>query len=164
MIKSSQKGFSLVEVCLTIVVTAMISLTVASIVQTSANSYDYLSSEHERLQKAYFIIDRIARELRLCGNNCLTAIADDRVDFLDKDNIPANFRLVGTTLNRGFSMMAEGIGSLHFDYYDQNRAVTAVPGDVRLIEIQIGLAHPGQAIEIFSTRVFLRNYYYASFE
>ncbi|MDO8462061.1 MAG: type II secretion system protein [Deltaproteobacteria bacterium] len=162
-----QKGFSLVETVLVIVVMAIIFTVTAELMIRSLTAYSLVTSRQDTLERAGLVMDRMIREIRLLGILSLQGpLSSTQITFRDSVGVVTNFSLNGTTLSRGNDLLASGIASLNFGYLDKNGNVTQSLPKVRRISIQITVSpnnNQGDPL-ILRSEVFPRNFSYASFQ
>lgn len=106
---TSQKGFTLIELIMSLVLLGIVGITAGMLIYQGTRSYEALSDQKEATQQATLAAERISRELRqlkctVSGNSC-TASATDvpvmtaaEVRFLNSSYEGRGLRLDGNTL------------------------------------------------------------------
>lgn len=162
-----QKGFSLVETVLVIVVMAIIFAVTAELMIQSLTAYSLVTSRQDTLERSQLAMDRMVREIRLLGISSFQGpLNATTLTFRDSIGVTTSFSLNGTTLSRGNDLLASGVTGLTFGYLDKNGNTTQSTSKVRRISIQMTVSpnnNQGSPLTLRS-EVFPRNFSYASFQ
>lgn len=161
-----KKGFSLVEMIISILAVSILSLTAAYVLQPWAKSYSNVANKGTTHDDVRFAFERMTREIQMIkqGNTGPT-ISSTELDFTDNGSTATDYKLTGTTLYRGNDKLLANVTSLAFTYYDSAGAVTATAANVRRIQVVIAADPPGDAQAVnLRTDIFLRNYAYDNYQ
>lgn len=166
MSQSDQKGFTLLEILLAIVIFVMVLGAVYTLYTASQTTFARGQGKVDVQQNARVAMGMVAREIRLAGYdpsdviNLLpttaieTAGANTTTFVADVDGDGATdqvtYRLQGTQLMRDFSTwngaafppaasaeVADRVTTLTFTYFDGNDVITATLADIRRVSIAL---------------------------
>ena len=119
----SQKGFTLVEIVLTIVLIAILFTSAGLILEQGLDSYSHISERSANLQAARYALERMSRELELVGdenNTNIRSIQSDSVSFVDSDSITTDFNFANQALYRGSDLLLSNVTSATFTGFRDN--------------------------------------------
>lgn len=146
----SDRGFTLVEVILVIVLLGIIAAVGAQIMGAGLQSYVAARDSLGVDAQARLALERMTRELRAVRSPAgLTLAPSNEVTFVDADGATVRYCLAmvggcpGTTagdLMRNGQPLASGVSGLSFSYSDRNGAPTADPAQVFYISVQFNVA------------------------
>lgn len=166
-----QKGFTLVETVLGIVVMGIVMLAFASIARLSVDSYSLIVSRKEAMSQARYALNRITQELVSINPASITSIGSTNISFNDSVGSPTNFRSQTTNgvtqIFRGNDLLANNINSFSFVYYDANNNIITDGNisNLRRIAIDMGVnSSNGYSDMKIRGEVYPRNYYYTNFQ
>lgn len=169
--RKKQKGFTLVETLLGIVVAGIVMLAFASIARVSVDSYSMIVSRKEALTQARFALNRITQELVSMSPAAITAIASTQISFNDSLGNSTNFRSQSSggilQLYRGNDLLANNVSSFSLTYYDANNNVIndGNVSNMRRIAVDIGVnSGNGNSDVKMRGEVYPKNYYYTNFQ
>lgn len=162
------RGFTLIELVLTITIVGIISSVSAKVLLTGIDTYALTSNRKDALQHARVGMDRMVAELTSLRQGMITGKTDTRVSFIDSDNLATNFQrtTVNSTLElyRRDDFLAGQVALLDFDYYKLDGTTATWPWEVRRINIELTIQALGGAGSVpLRTEVFMRNYMYTNF-
>lgn len=164
----NKKGFTLVEIILTISLIGILFTIASTVLRQGVDSYSTITERGGALQASRFAIERMVRELRRCGDdtdNQLQNISETQIGFTDADNLNTNFSLNGQTLRRGNDTLLDSVTSLTFTGYKSDNTQTTSAPQVRRVRIQMSVLPQGQITPLtLRTDVFLRNYLYEKWQ
>ena len=159
------KGFTLMEVIITIVIVGIISGIAAMIILQGMQTYtkeQNLSDAHYQGRQA---MERMAREIRLIRSTAdITASTATTLRFTDVNGSALGFQWTNPTLNRwnGVSddVLASGVAAFSFTYYKNDGTVAVLPADLGLLWfIDIAMtSQQGSETLPMQTRVHPRNF------
>ncbi len=138
MRRRSQKGFSLVELVMTIVIMGIISVVVGKILlqgyKTFITAQDISAVDWQGLLALESLTNDI-HNIRSAAD--ITTISSSSFVFTDMTGTAVTYALSGSTLQRNSLTVASGISALTFSYLDKNGSVTASTSAVRYISISV---------------------------
>lgn len=163
------KGFTLVELLLTIIVVAIIAGVSAQVLLRGIDTYSLVTSRRDALENARIGMDRMISEMLLVRSSDITGISPTRLDFTDSAGNPTNFKrhsYQGTIdLFRNNDFLAGQIALLNFTYYRSDGTFASFPSDVRMIGVELTVQSVGGYGTVpLRTRVFPRNFMYNGFQ
>lgn len=141
-----ERGFSLIEMVLVIVIVGIISIVGAQLMGTGFQMYftgrDTLSVDAQ----ARLALERMTRELRTVRPATgLTMLPASEVTFIDVDGTTVRYYLSAGDLLRNTQVLAGGISGLSFVYTDSSGAVTGTPAQVLYISVQFTATQGGMS-------------------
>ena len=164
------RGFTLIELIITIVIGGIISGMAALILMQGVKAYTDEQSRSDVHYQARSAMERMAREIRTArsaseiGTAVLGTITGNPTNsfiFVDVSGTNITYSLGGTTLNRTVggvpSALAQGVTTLQFQHYTSAGVLTTAPASVWLIEINLTDTQGTQTLQML-TRVHPRNF------
>jgi prepilin-type N-terminal cleavage/methylation domain-containing protein len=160
----NSKGFTLIEIVMTIVLVSILASLAAVIILQGARAYSDEDSRSDINYQTRLAVERIAREARQISD-CITitvpANPGGTFSFTDiNTGAMVTFSISGTDLLRNADRLASGINSAQssFSFLDADGATltTACPG-IWFIDISVTDANGSQSLPI-RTRVHPRNF------
>lgn len=154
-----QRGFSLIEMVMVIVILGIISTVGAQLMGTGFQLYftgrDSLGVDSQ----ARVALERMTRELRTVRPATGLTMAANEVTFTDVDGTSVRYCMgtVGTCpgtagqLMRNTQVLAGGVSGLSFVYTNSNGVVTAVAAQVYYISVQFTVTQGGIARDYRAT-------------
>jgi type II secretory pathway pseudopilin PulG len=117
----NQKGTTLIELVLSIVVLGIIAYIVTDTFVYSSRSILAGNSARNATQGGRLAIDRMSREIRnIRDNNCVSTATGTTFSFVDAVNnsITYTWAGVGNPLMRSGNVLVDNVSNLTFTYYD----------------------------------------------
>ncbi len=157
------KGFTLVEIIITIVVVSVIAAFAAAILLQGVQSYFTEASRSDVHYRAKLAMERMAREIRLIRNQGtdIITMTPTSLQFTDVNGSNTGFTWAASTLYRwngaGNDTLATGITSFSFNYLQQDGVTAATPADVWYIDIALTSQQGTESLTMRS-RVHPRNF------
>lgn len=161
------KGFTLIEIVITIVLLGIISTVAAMIIMQGVRMYSEEQGRSDAHYQARLAVERIAREARLvrsCADITAPANPSAALSFTDINGSAIAFSVAGGNLSRGADLLASGVTSAQpFRFLNRlgNPTVTCVDPNPDLniwsIEIDLTSTKGTESIEM-RTRVHPRNF------
>ncbi len=121
MASKDEKGFTLIEAVLVIILMAIIAAGFGQMFITSATTYATADSRKEALQDVRWALDRMSREIRLVNDNTVVTTATATTfAFTDVNSNAVTFSYDGAAnrINRGADVLAENVDVYSFTYLD----------------------------------------------
>lgn len=155
----NDKGFTLIEMVLSITLLGLVAVTIGMLIYQGTKSYDMLSSQKEIAQQGALAMERLSRELRLvrcteAGSSCTPSASDilamtaSEVRFVTTDLEGRGFRLDGNTLKARDGSgaldpeyaLTDRVTSLTFEYLQDDGSAASTPSEVWLIDVEMTLS------------------------
>lgn len=154
---AEQRGFSLIEMVLVIVIVGIIASVGAQLMGTGFQLYftgrDTLSVDAQ----ARLALERMTRELRTVRPATgLTMTPATQITFTDETGTAVQYILGGGNLMRNTQVLAGGVTGLGFVYLDRAGAVTATAAQVFYISVQFTVTQ-GEVISTYRATISPRN-------
>ncbi len=137
------KGFSLIELIVVIVIIGIFTAIGSQILSKAFSGYFDNKYLIEADWQARLALERMQRDIRAIRSPAdITTAGASNLVFIDTSGNTITYSLSGTSLDRQTNastvqVLADGIQSLTFSYYDENDAVTGTAANVRYITISL---------------------------
>ena len=158
------KGFTLIEIIITIIIVAIISSIAAVIISGGAESYSDGLLRSDIHYQAKLGVERAAREARMvrsCGDIVGPANPSATLSFTDITNTVVTFTVAGSTLQRNGVTLANNVTTAQpFRFLDSSGNPTtscASPNDIWFVEIALSVQQGAESLDM-RTRVHPRNF------
>lgn len=157
-------GFTLVELIMVLVVIAFLGVTLGGVFKQVVNPYSFIIGRKEALQDARQAILQIARDIRQIKdiNHILSASESSfqfKIPVYQSPDQTITYNFATNTVNRNDALLADGVTSFQFSYYDVggNQLSGSFP-PLDIWEIQVSLSvKKGDETVTLQTRAFPRN-------
>jgi prepilin-type N-terminal cleavage/methylation domain-containing protein len=161
------KGFTLIEIVMSIVLVGILAGVASMIIMQGARSYSAGQSRGEAHQQARFAMDRMAREIRLIRSRTIADIPvmnPTDLRFTDINGTDVRFQLDGSnniqrSQNGGvtWNVLASGISALTINYFQQDGVTVAIATNLWFIDITLTDTQGSESLTL-RTRVHPRNF------
>lgn len=149
-----QKGVTLVELIIVIVVTGVVLASLGAILAQGFKSYSAGKNIINTDWQARYVLERLTRELRMINSNAdITNPLATSLTIVNSDGDTVQFQLVGTQLLRNGQVLANNIQSLTFSYYAADGSVATLIPNIKYIGIDIQVMQ-GNVVSYLSTIVY----------
>jgi len=156
-----EKGFTLIEVIIVIIVVGIVSVTIGSMLLGVVKAWTFKFNRNDILWDGRIALDRITREIRTVKNNTsVTTASSSLFRFTDAKNTDITYSLSSTNLNRTengtANLLAADVSALTFTYYNSSDAVIPSPTvspsatNIRRVKINLTLTKNGQNVYLQS--------------
>lgn len=159
--KRLSKGFTLIEIVITIVIVGIIAGIAAMIITQGVKSYSAEQSRTAAHYQSRLAVERMAREarhIRSCSDIAGPANPSGTLSFTDMNGNSVIFSVAGGNISMGGNLLASGITSAQpFTFLDSSgNQTTACPG-IWFVVIDVTGTQGSEALQI-RTRVHPRNF------
>lgn len=139
MKKKRQKGFTLIETIMVMVIVGFIAAFLSTVIYGGINSWLFLKGQAGMMADTSNALRRMVREVRLTSDNNITAATTTEYAFTDKNNNAIDYKMVGTDLQRNGAVLLNNLSAngLIFNYLDNGGGVATSVNTVRTIQISI---------------------------
>ena len=152
----SQKGFTLIEMIVVIVLSSIIA--VVSMQLLAQGFAAYLSGQNvtSAQNQIWRALERMSRDIRAVSSPAsITTATASQFSFTDIANNSISYTLSGSSLMLGSNVLADGISALTFSYYDKNGTTTATLSAIRFISVSLTITQGGTNYTV-STSIYPR--------
>lgn len=146
----NRRGFSLIELVLSIAGGAAIALTIVLLVEPF-NNLMFTFWRRGGIAETQVAMTRMLREIeRVKSPEQITSFTPTRLTFVDISDQTVDFRTSGTDLMRGSDVLARNVQSLAFEYMDGTGAAAATASQIRLVRVTLTITAGNQPIRMQS--------------
>jgi len=165
----NRRGFTLVEIVLTIVVVGIIAGVSAKILLSGLDTYAFVTNRKDLTQHARVAMERMVNELTVVRWYDITWMSGTRLSFIDRGGSATSFKTKTfnniPSIARGNDFLAGQLGFLDFDYLQYDGSNAMFSWQLKKINIELSLdALGGYGSLTLRTEVFPRNDMYDNFE
>lgn len=155
----TQKGFTLIEMIMSMVLLGIVAITAGMLIYQGTRSYEALSDQKEVTQRATLALERVSRELRQLrctpsGNTCAATATDvpvmtvSEIRFLNSNYEGRGLRVDGNTLRLRLGKnasdpeyaLASGLTSATFEYLKADGSAASTAGEIWTINLNMAVA------------------------
>ncbi len=168
-LKGNERGFSLVEIVLSMVIVGILSGVASQVLGTSIDSYSFIKNRQAALSDVRYAVNRMAGELLKVGSADLISVSGSDIQFTDKSGVATSFQS-GTVsgklaLMRGGEVLATPIQSFSVVAYDQQGAATTVAASIRRFKVRVSTAPVDKEGSLsVTTSIFPRAFLYQGYQ
>jgi len=166
--KSDEKGFTLIEVIVTLVIVGIIAALAGMWLVNLANGYIFTVQNANTVQKGQLAITRIAKELgglQSVTSSSATSITFNRIDAGNPSGIPIALAQIGNTLQLNNHTLTDRVSTFNLDYYNDDPTSTTpssswstTPSNpTRIIKVTLTLSGANNTPSTFTIRAVPRN-------
>lgn len=151
------KGFSLIEMIVVMVVTALVFFIGSNIITTAFKNYFIAVSATNLSTQANLAMMRMSQELQQASS--FSSIGSSSVSFTTFGGSSISYSYSGTTLSRTGSStqtLATSVSSFSLSYYQSNFTTTSMGSLVKAVTISLTLNSGTESVGLINT-VFLPN-------
>ena len=157
----NERGFTLIELIMVIVLISIISSVAAMIILQGAKSYQKEVSYSDIHNQGRLAIERMAREIRLIRSATaadISTMTATNIVFNDVNGTNIQFIFAGNTISRSGNTLANNVQSLTFSYYQSDGVTVAgAAAQVWFIQIDLTTVNAGETLSL-RLRVHPRNF------
>jgi prepilin-type N-terminal cleavage/methylation domain-containing protein len=157
-----QSGFSLIELIIVITILGIISVMGSNILSSAFQGYLDNKNLIDSDWQARLALERMQRDIRAVRSTAdMTTAAASQLVFTNTAGNTLTYALSGTNLtlkvnSNAAQVLANGVQSLGFSYYDRNGASTATLTNIRYITISLNITLNNTNYTV-NTNVYTRN-------
>ncbi|MDX1902414.1 MAG: prepilin-type N-terminal cleavage/methylation domain-containing protein [Gammaproteobacteria bacterium] len=152
-----QTGFTLIELVITIVLAGIIVVVSMKMISQGLNAYLAGENATNAEQQARIALERMTRDIRaIRSSSSISTATSSQLTFTDFSGSSVSYTLSGTNLLRNSQILASGITSISFTYYDSSGNTTATTASIRYIAMSINVTQ-SNANFTASTAIFPEN-------
>lgn len=151
------RGFTLIELIIVILLMGIIMAVASKMLSQGLTGYLTSKNLIEAEWQGQIGLERMARDIHLIRSlgDISTASASQLI-YTDTSGTSITFQLSGTTLMRNSQVLADGVQSLIFSYFNKNGASTSTLSDIRYITISLNVTQNNTNITL-TTSIYPRN-------
>ena len=165
--RTVQKGFTLIELVLSMTLLGIVAVTAGMLIYQGTRSFEALSDQKEVTQRATLALERVSRELRVMkcttsGNSCAPSGTDvpvmtsTELRFFNSFLEGRGLRLDGTSLmlreGAGAAdpeyVLAAGVSSFAFEYLKANGAAAGAVSEIWTVNANMAFTSGQAALDV----------------
>lgn len=137
-----EKGVSLVELMVAVVLIGVIAAVTARMLVIGAGAYDSVNARNKMLQANRISFEILMKDLRsIKSKNNIILANDAQIIFNNLNNEQVNYSYTNGSLFRNSNLIVEGLSNFQFGYFDENGdALTcpvSIPSQIWAIEFAV---------------------------
>lgn len=133
-------GFTLIELIMVIVLIGVVATAGSAMISQGLNSLLTIRKLTDATWQGQFALERMIRDIRAVRSaNDITTSTANEFAFTDMDGNSIDYKISGTSLMQGSQIVADGINSLSFTYYDKNGTSGASIANVHYVKISLNV-------------------------
>jgi prepilin-type N-terminal cleavage/methylation domain-containing protein len=155
----SDKGFTLIELVITIVIIGIIAYVAAQALSSGTRAFFSVDFRKEALDQSRISMERMMREIRMLrDSSSVVASSSTQFSFTDVNGVAVDFNWVNPNITRNGNTLAENISELSFGYLRSDGTVDAAfsAANTKRIRISMVATVYGENVQLQS-EAFLRN-------
>lgn len=139
--KRLHKGFSLIELLLSIVIVGIVTVVVGEILVQGYDTFTVAQDVSNTDWEGLLILENITNDVHnIRSAQDISSATSSSFAFTDMSGTSVTYSLSGTTALRNGVTLGTGISSLAFTYYDANGSTTTTASAVRYVALAITVA------------------------
>jgi prepilin-type N-terminal cleavage/methylation domain-containing protein len=155
---NDKRGFTLIEIIMTIVILSIISAIVGMGFVSGINGYVLAKKNADTVQNAEIILARLTKEFS--STTSITSGSQTSLTFFSKSvDQTLILSLSNQELLLGADVLANNVASFNLSYFDKfddvTASVTYLPASTAIIKITLNLTGADNVVATFEERVFL---------
>jgi prepilin-type N-terminal cleavage/methylation domain-containing protein len=144
-----QAGFTLLELIITIVMLAVISVAVGRIVLEGLSMMQTSDKISSTGWQGLIALERFTNDVhRIRSKADITTVTASQFTFTDVNGTSVAYSLSSGKLMRAGQILADDIQSITFSYLDGSGASTSTAANVRYVKLALTLAHDGLTLSM----------------
>lgn len=151
----SERGLSLIELIVSITVTAIISLIIGQMLSSGAAAYSFVMQRKDAMQTSRLALLRIKKELRqIASQDSLVAATNDSIRFYRQGGQLITIAKSSNRLNINSRTLAENISMFNLTYFNDQSNLLSMPianlYDIHQIKVELRTSVNGNEIYLFN--------------
>jgi len=152
-----EQGFTMIELIMVIVLLGILAVPAAQILSTAFKSYLTAQAITEANWQGQIAMERMARDIAdVASSSSVSTMTSNQFQFIDMSGNSLNYTLSGTNLMSNAQILASGVSSLTFNYYDQNGNTVTTNTNLHVVSISLTITE-NQSNYNLTTSVYLRD-------
>ncbi len=128
VMKSGDRGFSMVELVVTVAVSAIVAGMMARLLSAGVDTYKYVTHRKDALYDGRIAVQRMAREIRqIASSDSILFAEQDSLRFYKQGGESISLALNGTTIDLNGQPLIESIRNFQFQYYSDKGKLLQTP-------------------------------------
>ncbi|MFQ5706880.1 MAG: type II secretion system protein J [bacterium] len=160
--KNSEKGMTLLEVILVMVMVAILAGFVSKIISFEIDTYNLISQRNELLQNARLALQMMTTDIRqMMAPDSIYQASADSIRFDDINDTMISYRYVGDQLWRNQDQLMTHVPDFQFDYFDKSGTLLNTPvmdpSLIRSVSLSLTILNQAQRVTLKS-KITPRNF------
>ena len=162
-IVSAQRGMTLLELIIVIVLIGIISIFIAGVMFYEINLYDSLNNRTDKLQISRDALRMLSRDIRqIMAPDSISQASLNSIQFDDVDDVTIAYTFSNNEILRNGDLLQNSVQSLEFKYFDSsgNQLTLPVtdPSQIRTIAIDLITDLGNNQSFNLTTEIYPRNF------
>ncbi|KAA3618078.1 MAG: hypothetical protein DWQ05_08525 [Calditrichaeota bacterium] len=151
----SENGVSLIELIVTITVTAIISIIIGQMLSSGARAYSFVIERKAGMQTSRLALLRVKKELRqIASKDSLIAATTDSIRFYKQGGGLISIAKTSSNLNLNGQLLADNVSLFRLSYFNDQRTLLTMPianlYDIHQIKFELRTTVNGNSIYLFN--------------
>ncbi len=156
-----QQGFTLIEFIFVIMLLGIIAAISSQMLTQGVMAYFTATNVVDANWQGQLAIQRMMRDMSIVrSSNDISTANTNTFSFTDINGNTVSYALSGSSLSLTYNsnalILADGLQSLTFQYYDKNGAITATNNLIRYVKMTLNFSYKNTIYAVISA-VYLRN-------
>lgn len=160
-VRFDQRGFTMVELVIVIVLVGVIAMTASILIGQAAKTYQSSDNYSAISNQGRLALEMMAREIRLLRSpadiTSSCAAATTALNFTDTNGTPVTYSFAGSTLSAGGVPLADNLTAFTITYYDKSNSPTNICGSAWSIAVSLTAAQGSDSLTM-RTRIHPRSF------
>ncbi len=157
MRNKSQRGFTLIEMIVVIVIMAILAVISTNVVQSAFNSYFTNQDIAAANSTGRLVLENMARRIRMIRSSAdITTASSTQLVFTDINGNSVNYSWSSPTLQLNSQTLANNVSSFTLSYLDRNASTTSTLANIRYVTVSFTITQNNIAYD-FRTTIYARN-------
>ncbi len=116
---NSRKGFTSMELILTILIMSIVMIASAETIATHTDAFSFITNRKSTVADLRFALNKMTTEMEKINAGDITDIQTSRITFTDSATGPVTYKQhVSDTVVRNNDVLLKHVSNMWFDYYD----------------------------------------------
>jgi len=162
-IVSNQKGMTLLELIIVMVLIGIVSIFITGVMFYEINLFDSLSNRTDKLQISRDALRMISRDIRqIMAPDSISQAYLNSIQFDDVDDFTIAYTFLNNQIFRNGDLLQNSVQDLEFEYFDgsgnQLTSPVSNPSQIRTISINLTTSLSNSQSFNLTTKIYPRNF------
>jgi len=156
MYLTNKKGFTLIELVISILIAGILSLAFSAVIQGGMRNWFFIKDQKDYMADSRSVLKRMVTEIRRVKSASSTNISTftaNHFQFIDVDNTTIDYQQSGTNLLRNSQTILQNLsttGGILFEYLNSSGITTSSAESIRTVKITIQVQDTDNLVKLQS--------------